>query len=257
MSWRSVVDCVGDGRAGLLVEAGDPQVADLLERPRAHRLDRDVLALQGDLERLLAVAAQGDRDLAARLAAHHLDRLAQVELPGRCAGDADDQVARLDVAGRGRRALDRGDHLDEAVLLLGHPQAEAAVFALSVHLHRLELLRREVAGVRVQVGHHAVDRGPDQLLAGHVFDVGALNLLHHGLQVLQAHAVAVVLAERGAGHRQVGDGRADQEGGRQGEDRAHRGSPTKIVIGASRPAGRGRCARAARRRPRNAGPAHG
>ena len=48
---------------------------------------------------------------------------------------------------------------------------EAAEFAAGLHLHVVEILRRQVAGMRVERGEHAVDRGLDQLLRFHLFDI--------------------------------------------------------------------------------------
>jgi hypothetical protein len=77
------------------------------------------------------------------LAPHQLDRFVQRHALHRLVVDLDDQVARLDAGPKGRRVLDRRDHLDEAVLG-ADLDAEAAELALGADLQLLEGLGVEI-----------------------------------------------------------------------------------------------------------------
>ena len=80
--------------------------------------------------------------------------------------DAGDAVARLDAGLGGGRAVDRRDHLDQAVFLRDF-DADAAELALGGDLHVVIGLGVHVAGMRIEIGHHALDGGVDQLAVLH------------------------------------------------------------------------------------------
>ena len=79
---------------------------------------------------------------------------------------------------RGRRLVDRCDHLDEA-FLHRDLDADPAELALGLHLHLPELVRAHVARVRVERGEHAVDGALDQLRFVRWLDVVGAHLLEH------------------------------------------------------------------------------
>ncbi len=68
------------------------------------------------------------------------------------------------------RAVDRRDDLHAAVLLRDL-DAEAAELALGLDPHVVEVVGRQVARMRVELGQHAVDRRLDQLLVVDLLDV--------------------------------------------------------------------------------------
>ena len=103
-------------------------------------------------------------------------------------------LARMPAAG-GRRLVDRGDDLDEAVLH-GDLDAEAAELAAGLHLHVAEALRVHVARMRIERGQHAVDRRFDQLGLVRLLDVVRADLLEH---VAEQAELAIGLG--GGGHR--------------------------------------------------------
>ena len=70
----------------------------------------------------------------------------------------------------GGRAVHRRDDLDEA-FFLRDLDAEAAELAAGLHLHVVEVVGGQVAGMRVERGEHAVDRGLDQLLGLDLLDI--------------------------------------------------------------------------------------
>ena len=96
--------------------------------------------------------------------AHHFDRLVQRQAAGRFRRSTwvMKSPAWIPASAAGR-AVHRRDDLDEA-LFLGDLDPEAAEFAAGLHLHVVEVLRRQVAGMRVERGEHAVDRGLDQFV---------------------------------------------------------------------------------------------
>src|SRR6185437_2884719 len=75
--------------------------------------------------------------------------------------DRGNAVARLDPGLGGRRTVDGRDHLDEAVFLL-NLDAHAAEMALGRDLHVAIGFGVHIAGMRIEAGHHALDRGVDQ-----------------------------------------------------------------------------------------------
>ncbi len=208
-----VLDGVLDAAVGLLVEAGDADIADIVAFELfLHRLDLDDGALHRDVERILALALDGELDLAAHGPAHALDRVVEAHALDRFAVDLHDEVAGLEARVRGRRVVDRRHHLDDAVL---HRDldAEAAELAAHLDLHVAEILGVHVARMRVERAQHAVDRGLDELLVRHVLDiVGADPLEHLAEQVELAISVRIGRLRRlrriGGAHR----GRKQEEG---------------------------------------------
>ena len=104
----------------------------------------------------------------------------------------------------GRRVVDRRDDLDQAVFHR-HFDADAAERSLGLDLHVGEGLGVHVAGVRIEIGDHAFDRGVDQLAVvdgAHI--VGAHALERIAEQIELAIGAHVVGAMRG---RQTGRAR--------------------------------------------------
>ena len=150
-------------RRGFFLELGDAQVA--VTRFDGFRLDAlhlDLVALDGDLERLrLALAQDGELDRGLRLAAHLLDGVVQRHAFHRRFVELDDEVARLDTGAIGGRVLDRGDDLDEAVLH-ADLDAEATEFTLRRNLQILEGVGVQIGGMRIEIGQHAADGMGDE-----------------------------------------------------------------------------------------------
>ena len=81
-----------------------------------------------------------------------------------------DEVARLNAGISRRSVVDGRDDFDEA-FLLRNLDTKAAELATGLHPHVVEVILRQVAGMRVERGQHAVDRGLDQLLLVNLFDI--------------------------------------------------------------------------------------
>ena len=162
----------------LFVELRDADVADVLVLlMRLHGFDVDFRARELDVDLLLVLAAK-DRQLDRRVddAAHFLDGLIERQALHAFVVDAGDQVAGLDAGARGRRVVDRGHHLDEAIFLRDlDPQT--AELALGLGPHILESLGVEIARMRIERRQHAVDRGFDHLLFVWLLDIVGAHLV--------------------------------------------------------------------------------
>ena len=177
---RDVGDRLLQPFGGLLVELGEPDIADVVAfHLRAHRAHADDVARDRHLDRLvLALAHDGELDLGIHRAAHLLDRLVQGEALHLLAVELRDDVVGHDAGLGGGRLVDRRHHLDQAVFH-GDLDAEPAEFAAGLHLHVPEALRIHVAGMRVEPGQHAVDRVLDQLAVVRLLDVVGAHALEH------------------------------------------------------------------------------
>ena len=176
----------------LLAEGDDADIADIALGARAHRLDLDHGARDGDVEGLAVGAPYGEQYVGVGRAAHALDRLGQGEPLHRFIVEMGDQIAGSQTGAMGRCVVDRRDHLDETVL---HRDLdpEPADLAAALDLHFTEVLGVEVARMRVERGQHAVDRGLDQLLVGHIRDVVRAHPFEHvAEQVEQAVGIGRV-----------------------------------------------------------------
>ena len=118
-----------------------------------------------------------------------------------------DQVARPHAGPRGGRVVDRGDHLDEAVLLRDL-DPEAAELAARLHLHVAEAARIEIGAVRVETLQHAVDRVLDHVAVSDGLDIFRADALEHIAEQV----------EQAIGLRPAAILRQSLEGG-QGDDR--------------------------------------
>jgi hypothetical protein len=87
----------------------------------------------GHVERVAAIAHQGQGDFLADLAAHLVHGFGHGLAAGRLAVDLDDEVAGLHAGLGGRGVVDRRDHLDEAVFGADF-DAQAAEFAAGAFL---------------------------------------------------------------------------------------------------------------------------
>ena len=81
-----------------------------------------------------------------------------------------DKIARLDASLVSGRAIHRGYNLHKAVFLR-HLNAKPAEFTAGLFLHLVEVLGRQIAGVRVKRCEHAVDRRFDQLFGVNLFHI--------------------------------------------------------------------------------------
>ena len=177
---RQVVDLALQAFGGLLVEGGDADIGDVvLLDARAHRTDADVVAHQRDVDRIvLALADDLQPDLGVDRAAHLLDGLVEGQTLHRFVVELGDDVVGHDAGLRRRRVVDRRDDLDQAVFHRDF-DAEAAELAAGLHLHVAEALGVHVAGVRIEAGQHAADRGLDQLAVVGLLDIVAAHALEH------------------------------------------------------------------------------
>jgi hypothetical protein len=102
--------------------------------------------------------------------AHFLDRLVQGEPLHRLIVEVRDDVVGHNAGLGGRRLIDGGYDLDQAVLH-GHLDAETAELAAGLHLHVAEALGIHVARMRIEPSQHAVDRRFDELAVVGLFDI--------------------------------------------------------------------------------------
>ncbi len=156
----------------MFAEGADADNADIALNFGAHRTDADDIALDWNFECFgFTFAAHGENDGGADPATHFLNRFRQGQAEDRLIIQMGDVVARLDT-GIGRRGvIDRGDHLDEAVLH-GDLNAETAKFAAGLDPHVAEIGFVQIAGMRIERCQHAVDCCLDQFLVGqfrHIF----------------------------------------------------------------------------------------
>ena len=148
---------VAHGGVGLLVELGQPDVADIAFQPRLDHLDVDDLAVEREVDRVIHVLALDDQvDRAVGRSAHLIHRVVEREALDRRVVDAGDQVARLDAGAGCRRIIDWGDDLDNAVVL-GDLETETAELAMGLHLHVAIGFGVHVHAMRVEAGQHAID----------------------------------------------------------------------------------------------------
>ena len=165
---------------GLFVERGDPDITDVAALGViADRTHVDDLAGDRNVERgVLALAQDGELGLGIDRAFHLVDGLLERKPLHRVAVDLADQVARHDPGLCRRRVVDRRDHLDEA-LFHRDLDAEAAEFARRRLLHLAPGLVVHVARVRIERGHHAVDRTLHQLGVVGLLDVVGPDALEY------------------------------------------------------------------------------
>ena len=138
--------------------------------------------------------------------AHLVHGLVQRHPLDRLAVEVGDDIAGQNPGTRRRGIVDRGDHLDGAVLL-GDLDAEAAELAARLHLHVAVALGVHVARMRIEPGEHAVDRRLDQL--------GVVGLV----DIVDAHALEDVAEQV---DRVVGVGRRGGVGARTRAERGQR-----------------------------------
>ncbi len=194
---REVGDLALQAFGGLLVEGGDADIGDVvLLDARAHRADADVVAHQGDVDRIvLTLADDLELDLGVDRAAHLLDGLVESQALHRLVVEIGDDVIGHDAGAGGRRVVDRRDHLDQTVF---HRDldAEAAELTAGLHLHVAEALGVHVARMRIEAGEHAADGGFDQLgVVGLLDIVGA-----HALEDV-AEQIELTIGVRSGGSR--------------------------------------------------------
>jgi hypothetical protein len=164
---------------GLIVEGGDAKDRGVAFEPRANGRQADAVADDRDVEGFVrAFAHNGDDDFRAHGPAHQVDRLFQRQTQQRLTVHMGDEIARLDAGLHRRGVVHRRDDAHEAVFLR-HLDAEAAELAAGLNLHRVEIARRQVAGMRVERGQHAVDRRLDQRAFVDLFDVVGADALEH------------------------------------------------------------------------------
>ena len=144
-----------------------------------------------------ALAHDGQLDLGVDRAAHLLDRLVEGEALHLVFVELGDEIVGQHAGLGGGRLVDRRDDLDQAVFH-GDFDAEAAEFAARLHLHVAERFRLHVAGMRIEAGEHAVDRGFDQLLIVRLLDVVGADALEHIAEQIEL-AVRVGSGRLGAG----------------------------------------------------------
>ena len=214
----------------------------VVDHPRLDLLEDDLGAGDGQVERLAAVALDGEGDVGARLAADLRDLVVDGRALDALAVDGEHVVAGLQPGPVGRRVVERCDD-DEAadvvergaggqvgrILRVRHRHlgTDAAEAAGQVTERLLVLLGRHVARVRVldAVLEHAADRALGQLVGVEIVDVVVLDpvvrLAERGERLVGCGAAG----GRGAASGQVAadeeDG-TDHGGQREGDDPGHR-----------------------------------
>src|SRR5690606_27813783 len=140
-------------------ERREPDVAEAIgDQLRAHRLDVDIGARDGEIERLRsALALHAQLDDRAGFAAHAADRLLETVGAHRLAVDGDQHVAGLDSGLGGRRAFERRDDLDDAVLD-AEIETDARIVAGRADPHLFVIARGEILRVRVELAQNAANR---------------------------------------------------------------------------------------------------
>ena len=203
-----LVDLRLERRERLVVEGGHAQHNRVAFGAGLDRLQLDRVADDLDVERLgLAFAQQGDRDLGPDRAAHLVHRVVQRQAHQGFAVHMGDEVARLDARLRGGRVVDRRDDLDEPVFL-PDLDPQAAKGAARLGLQVLVVGGGDKTRMRVERGQHPVDRGLDQGLVVHLFDILAADLFKDAAEqvellvkrgVLRAAAIRRFLRDQGSG----------------------------------------------------------
>ncbi len=120
-------------------------------------------ARQSHLERsLFTLAKHGERNLRIGRTAHAFDSFVERHALNRDSVDGGNEITGLDARALGRRIVDRRDDFNKSVFGTDF-DSEAAKLAAGRHLHIFEVVRVHIAGVRIKMRDHAVDRGIDQL----------------------------------------------------------------------------------------------
>jgi hypothetical protein len=118
----------------------------------------------------LALAHDLELDLGVLRPAHLLDRLVKGEPLYRLVIKVRDDVVGHDPGLGGRRVIDRGYDLDQAVLH-GDLDPKPAELAAGLHLQVVEAFEIHVARMRIEPGQHTVDRRFDELAVVGLFDI--------------------------------------------------------------------------------------
>ena len=150
-------------RVCLIVEGGDPQDDCIAFGAGAYGCQFDDVSDDGDVKWLrFTFAHDGDHNFGPDRPAHHIDRFVKVQTQHAVAVDVGDEITGFHAGLICRRAVDRRDDFHEA-FFLGHFDAQPAKFTARLHTHGCRVFGRQVAGVWVKRGQHAVDRGLDQV----------------------------------------------------------------------------------------------
>jgi hypothetical protein len=169
-----------------LVEDADPGIADMpVLEMGLDGIGANDVAPQFHVEGRCGAAQEGDPDDRPGGAADALDHLAEIKSVDGFAIDALDRVARSNSGARGRRIVDRCDHLD-ASAIARELRADAAEFTARVRGELAILLHVHIGGVRVEAGHHALQGIFHELIIRHVPDVAVVDNGHglaHGGEI--------------------------------------------------------------------------
>ncbi|MGY4448808.1 hypothetical protein ACVWZR_003468 [Bradyrhizobium sp. i1.3.1] len=220
---REVGDLALQAFGGLLVEGGDADIGDVVGLDaRAHRADANVVAHQGDVDRIvLALADDLELDLGVDRTAHLLDRLVQGQALHGFVVEIGDDVVGHDAGARSGGVVDRRDHLDQAVLHRDF-DAEAAELTAGLHLHVAEALGVHVARMRIEAGEHAADGGFDQLRVIGLLDIVRAHALEHIAEQIELAISVCSCGSRAGAHedraRLGHEQRQRSTGGRAEED---------------------------------------
>jgi hypothetical protein len=204
--------------AGFRLELADAQIGIAgFEQACTHAGDTDHFTRDAEFTRCIgAFALDGQADLAARLAAQHVDGTGQVVGLHRNLIDAQDDVTGLDAGTRRRRIVDGRDHAQGSIHR-GHLDAESRVTARGVLGQIREGIALQVFAVRIKANQHAADRGLHELVIVDRLDIGLFDQAEHGGE--QANVIQAYVA-RGRGsrcrrRRRIGWGRGIGRGSRR------------------------------------------
>src|SRR5579862_1531273 len=141
-----------------LVEGGNPDVTDIYFAVIFYRLHLDRRANQGNFEGLLPTRPeQGEVHLRSRGPAKKILHLVEVQTLQPLSVYGENAITGLYSGMRGRRVVDRRHHIDAAILGR-NDEAHASVGARRLHLHFGKGLRIEIAGMRIEIRNHPVER---------------------------------------------------------------------------------------------------
>ena len=145
-----------------------------------------ICAGQREIERRRLVLAHDlQPNLGAGRTAHFFHRLAEGEAFDRRAVDLRDDVTRQNSGLGGRRIVDRGHHLEEAVLHVDL-HAEAAELAAGLRLHVAVALRIHVARMRIERAENAVDGRGEELPVVRLVDIVGPHHIQHLADAIRA-----------------------------------------------------------------------
>ena len=107
---------------------------------------------------------------------HPANRVVGLDAVGALAVDLDDPIAGQDSRSIGRRAINRAEDFQVAVVDR-NMNADSAEFVIHRATELGQFLRTDVGRVGIELVHYAADRGLDQLAAIDLFHIVSIDLI--------------------------------------------------------------------------------